>query len=89
MNDKRLGRQTVALAHRRPRWCPLPTSAGKLESQGPLADTFDEMYPDSFFGPEDLGEGGVRHAEKSPGAGAEQGRAGKCPSWIIFWRGTF
>ena len=49
MNDKRLGRQTVALAHP-PSVLSFANIGGKFEGQGPLADYFDEINPDSFFG---------------------------------------
>ena len=49
MNDKRLGRQTVALAHP-PSVLSFANIGGKFEGQGPLADYFDEISPDSFFG---------------------------------------
>ena len=49
MNDKRLGRQTVALAHP-PSVLSFSNIGGKFEGQGPLADFFDEINNDSFFG---------------------------------------
>ena len=49
MAIKRIGRQTVALASP-PSVVSFASVGGKLESQGPLADTFDELYPDSFLG---------------------------------------
>ena len=49
MNNKRLGRQTVALAHP-PSVLSFANIGGKFEGQGPLADYFDEINPDSFFG---------------------------------------
>ena len=49
MNDKRLGRQTVALSHP-PSVLSFANIGGKFEGQGPLADFFDEIRPDSFFG---------------------------------------
>ena len=49
MNDKRLGRQTVALAHP-PSVLSFSNIGGKFEGQGPLADFFDEISNDSFFG---------------------------------------
>ena len=49
MNDKRLGRQTVALSHP-PSVLSFANIGGKFEGQGPLADYFDEINPDSFFG---------------------------------------
>ena len=49
MNDKRSGRQTAALAHP-PSVLSFANIGGKFEGQGPLADFFDEIRPDSFFG---------------------------------------
>ena len=49
MNDERLGRQTVALAHP-PSVLSFSNIGGKFEGQGPLADFFDEISNDSFFG---------------------------------------
>ena len=49
MNDKRLGRQTVALAHP-PSVLSFANIGGKFEGQGPLADYFDEINPDSSSG---------------------------------------
>ena len=49
MNQKRLGRQTVALANP-PSVLAFSNSGGKFEGQGPLASYFDELNPDSFFG---------------------------------------
>ena len=49
MNDKRPGRQTAALAHP-PSVLSFANIGGKFEGQGPLADFFDEICPDSFFG---------------------------------------
>ena len=49
MNDKRLGRQTVALAHP-PSVLSFSNIGGKFEGQGPLADFFAEISNDSFFG---------------------------------------
>ena len=46
MNDKRLGRQTVALAHP-PSVLSFSNIGGKFEGQGPLADFFDEISNDS------------------------------------------
>ncbi|WP_295580632.1 stage V sporulation protein AD [uncultured Oscillibacter sp.] len=49
MNDKRLGRQTVALAHP-PSVLSFANIGGKFEGQGPLATYFDELSDDAFFG---------------------------------------
>ena len=49
METKCLGRQTVALAHP-PSVLSFACIGGKFEGQGPLADFFDEIRPDSFFG---------------------------------------
>jgi stage V sporulation protein AD len=44
-----MGRQTVALEHP-PSVLSFASIGGKLEGQGPLAETFDELCDDSFFG---------------------------------------
>jgi len=44
-----MGRQTVALEHP-PSVLSFANIGGKLEGKGPLADTFDELCDDSFFG---------------------------------------
>ena len=49
MNDKRLGQRTIALAHP-PSVLSFANIGGKFEGQGPLADYFDELCQDSFFG---------------------------------------
>lgn len=49
MNQKRLGKQTVALATP-PSVLSFANIGGKFEGQGPLAAWFDETDPDSFFG---------------------------------------
>lgn len=49
MNKKRVGRQTVALAHP-PSVLSFSNFGSKFEGQGPLADYFDELHEDSFFG---------------------------------------
>lgn len=49
MNDKRLGRQTVALSDP-PSVLAYANIGGKFEHQGPLGDYFDEWNEDSFFG---------------------------------------
>ncbi len=49
MNDKHLGRQTVALQDP-PSVLAFSNIGGKFESQGPLAGSFDELEQDSFFG---------------------------------------
>lgn len=49
MNNKRLGRQTVSLAHP-PSVLSFANIGGKLEGQGPLAAYFDQLNEDSFFG---------------------------------------
>ena len=46
---RELGRQTVALAHP-PSVLSFSNIGGKFEGQGPLADFFDEISNDSFFG---------------------------------------
>ena len=49
MQTKRLGRQTVALS-RPPSVVSFACIGGKMEGQGPLADYFDLLHLDSFFG---------------------------------------
>ncbi len=49
MNDKRLGKRTIALVHP-PSVISFANIGGKFEREGPLADYFDELNPDSFFG---------------------------------------
>ena len=49
MNEKRLGKRTIALAHP-PSVVSFANIGGKFEAQGPLAQYFDELNEDSFFG---------------------------------------
>ena len=49
MNEKRLGRRTIALAHP-PSVLSFANVGGKWEGRGPLAPYFDELNDDSFFG---------------------------------------
>ena len=49
MNEKRLGSRTVALAHP-PSVLAFSNIGGKFESKGPLAEHFDRLERDSFFG---------------------------------------
>lgn len=49
MNEKRVGRRTIALAHP-PSVIAFSNIGGKFEGQGPLATYFDETCKDSFFG---------------------------------------
>lgn len=49
MNTKRIGAQTVALANP-PSVLAYSNIGGKMESEGPLSHTFDELSQDSFFG---------------------------------------
>ena len=49
MSTKRMGRQTVALAAP-PSVVSFANIGGKFEGNGPLADSFDELNKDSFFG---------------------------------------
>ena len=49
MQTKRLGRQTVRLSQP-PSVVSFANIGGRMESRGPLADHFDELCPDSFFG---------------------------------------
>ena len=49
MKNKRLGSQTVALAHP-PSVLSFANIGGKNEGRGPLADYFDQLNEDSFFG---------------------------------------
>ena len=49
MTSKRLGRQTVRLAQP-PSVVSYANIGGKFEANGPLAEHFDQLCPDSFFG---------------------------------------
>ena len=49
MTSKRLGRQTVRLAQP-PSVVSYANIGGKFEGNGPLAEHFDQLCPDSFFG---------------------------------------
>ena len=49
MNEKRLGKRTIALAHP-PSVLSYSNIGGKFEGEGPLAKYFDELDEDSFFG---------------------------------------
>lgn len=49
MNNKRLGQQTVALSNP-PSVISWANIGGKMEGDGPLAEYFDEISQDSFFG---------------------------------------
>ena len=49
MTSKRLGRQTVRLAQP-PSVVSYANIGGKFEGNGPLAEYFDQLCPDSFFG---------------------------------------
>ena len=49
METKRIGAQTLRFS-RPPRVESFANIGAKLEGQGPLADYFDELSEDSFFG---------------------------------------
>ena len=49
MNEKRIGRRTIALSHP-PSVLSFANIGGKFEGSGPLANYFDETDTDSFFG---------------------------------------
>ena len=49
MNNKHIGRQTVALANP-PVITAWASTVGKLEGEGPLGRCFDHISPDSYFG---------------------------------------
>ena len=49
MNEKRIGRRTIALSHP-PSVLSFSNIGGKFEGQGPLGKYFDETDTDSFFG---------------------------------------
>ena len=49
MNEKRVGKRTVALAHP-PSVLSFANIGGRQEGKGPLAAYFDELSDDSFFG---------------------------------------
>ena len=56
MNNKRLGRQTVALSHP-PVITAWASVVGKLEGEGPLGSCFDAVSPDSYFGQDSWEQG--------------------------------
>ena len=56
MNNKRLGRQTVALTHP-PVITAWASVVGKLEGEGPLGGCFDAVSPDSYFGQDSWEQG--------------------------------
>ena len=49
MNQKRIGRRTIALTHP-PSVLSFSNIGGKFEGQGPLGTYFDEICDDAFFG---------------------------------------
>ena len=49
MNSKRIGRQTMVLS-RPPCVLSYASIGGRMEGEGPLGDSFDEVNQDSFFG---------------------------------------
>ena len=49
MNDKRVGKRTIALAHP-PSVISYANIGGRQEAEGPLSSFFDELSDDSFFG---------------------------------------
>ena len=49
MNEKRVGKRTIALAHP-PSVLSFANIGGRQEGDGPLAAYFDELSDDSFFG---------------------------------------
>ena len=49
MNEKRVGKRTIALSHP-PSVISYANIGGRQESQGPLSSYFDELSDDSFFG---------------------------------------
>ncbi len=49
MNNKRMGKRTVALEHP-PSVISYANIGGRLEGEGPLREYFDELEEDSFFG---------------------------------------
>lgn len=49
MNQKRVGKRTVAFEHP-PSVISFANIGGKMEGEGPLRDYFDELNDDSFFG---------------------------------------
>ena len=49
MNQKRIGRRTIALTHP-PSVLSFANIGGKFEGQGPLGSYFDEICEDAFFG---------------------------------------
>ena len=85
MNDKRLGRQTVVLSHP-PSVLSFANIGGKFEGQGPLADYFDEINPDSFFG-EKTWEKAESAMQKSVLQRALDKAELTPGTWTISWRG--
>ena len=81
MNDKRLGQRTIALAHP-PSVLSFANIGGKFEGQGPLADYFDELCQDSFFG-EKTWEKAESHIQKEA-LNRALGKAGTTPSQVDF-----
>ena len=49
MNQKRVGKRTIALEHP-PSVISFANIGGKMEGEGPLREYFDELNDDSFFG---------------------------------------
>ena len=49
MNEKRVGKRTIALSHP-PSVISYANIGGKQEAEGPLSSYFDELSDDSFFG---------------------------------------
>ena len=68
MNNKRIGRRTVALEHP-PSVISYANIGGKLEGEGPLREHFDELDQDSFFGEKTWEKAESAMAEAGPPAG--------------------
>ena len=49
MNEKRVGKRTIALSHP-PSVISYANIGGRQEAEGPLSSYFDELSDDSFFG---------------------------------------
>ena len=49
MNQKRVGKRTIALEHP-PSVISFANIGGKMEGEGPLRGYFDELNEDTFFG---------------------------------------
>ena len=86
MNEKRVGKRTIALAHP-PSVLSFANVGGKFEGQGPLAEYFDELNDDAFFG-EKTWEKAESTMQKHVIQRALDQAKLKPGDWTISWRGT-